>query len=642
MQIAAISRVRNEADIIEPFVRHTLAYCGKLIVIDHGSTDATGEILDQLRKEGLALHIIRDTTLGHVGVEQMNRLLKLAAGEFSADWIFCLDADEFIAGAPDASFLPFPVDDQTPCLKMRMRTYYSKPDDAAEALNPVERITRRLKVEPMESFKVIVPGPLARQPASQLVQGNHYLRTGTRKAMSEVLEDVHLAHFPLRSPSQYAVKLAAKYLQRLHKFSARSTEATFYDEAYAQVRESYSSFAKSFTLQRLAYLPPHDVDEVVADPIRYAGGPLRHTPGIVDIDEFAGQLLALMERMALSNQASPDVSEPSAHPALSIEAYAHPERDAPQVQHFEGSPAITHSAEFDLECEPGTDELRLRFDCDPGMLEISQVTLIYDGSPPEGRSYGPGELKRMLRVVCNGATIHAEHVYRLFISSEPVLLTFRDWRQGEEAPPKSLRINLRYERRNLEGVFLHPNALNAITRERTEYEGLCGQLERMRLDLLQRARYAIGSTIDFSDHGNGVFYIRNGWNESEPLGTWTAGQEAALEICFESAPDCDVWLNACVRGFVPPSNPEVRAGVRVNGELLTTWISESWEFEMFRVRIPGNSFQGAKCEVVFEIANPVSPKDAGVSEDERVLGLGFKSIDFQPVTEVDGSGDGSS
>ncbi len=39
MKIVAIACARNEADIIESFVRHTLSYCQQLIITDHGSAD---------------------------------------------------------------------------------------------------------------------------------------------------------------------------------------------------------------------------------------------------------------------------------------------------------------------------------------------------------------------------------------------------------------------------------------------------------------------------------------------------------------------------------------------------------------------------------------------------------------------------
>ena len=38
-----------------------------------------------------------------------------------------LDADEFIGGAIDKSFLPSSTDEETPCVKVRLRSYYPQP-----------------------------------------------------------------------------------------------------------------------------------------------------------------------------------------------------------------------------------------------------------------------------------------------------------------------------------------------------------------------------------------------------------------------------------------------------------------------------------------------------------------------------------
>ena len=41
MKIIAITMVKNEMDVIESFVRHTLTFADELIVCEHRSSDAT-------------------------------------------------------------------------------------------------------------------------------------------------------------------------------------------------------------------------------------------------------------------------------------------------------------------------------------------------------------------------------------------------------------------------------------------------------------------------------------------------------------------------------------------------------------------------------------------------------------------------
>jgi glycosyltransferase involved in cell wall biosynthesis len=52
MTLIAITRMKNELDIIEAFVRHHAHSFDKLIVLDDGSTDGTLDILKALQAEG--------------------------------------------------------------------------------------------------------------------------------------------------------------------------------------------------------------------------------------------------------------------------------------------------------------------------------------------------------------------------------------------------------------------------------------------------------------------------------------------------------------------------------------------------------------------------------------------------------------
>ena len=48
MKLYGVAMVRNEADIIEAFVRHNLTVLDGLVVVDHSSDDGTSEILSAL------------------------------------------------------------------------------------------------------------------------------------------------------------------------------------------------------------------------------------------------------------------------------------------------------------------------------------------------------------------------------------------------------------------------------------------------------------------------------------------------------------------------------------------------------------------------------------------------------------------
>ena len=94
--IIAITMVKNEMDVIESFVRHTLGFADRWLVADHLSSDRTREILERLRAEGLPIEIETVHEAAQIQAEVMTRLMHRAAEEYGADVVVPLDADEFL------------------------------------------------------------------------------------------------------------------------------------------------------------------------------------------------------------------------------------------------------------------------------------------------------------------------------------------------------------------------------------------------------------------------------------------------------------------------------------------------------------------------------------------------------------------
>ncbi|MFO0043075.1 MAG: glycosyltransferase family 2 protein, partial [Pseudomonadota bacterium] len=100
MNLVGVAIVRNEADVVEAFVRH---YLDRLVVIDHQSDDATPALLAALRDEGLPLTLRRFEDLACDHARRMTEALRLAAELHAADAYLTLDADEFLrCGSPSA------------------------------------------------------------------------------------------------------------------------------------------------------------------------------------------------------------------------------------------------------------------------------------------------------------------------------------------------------------------------------------------------------------------------------------------------------------------------------------------------------------------------------------------------------------
>lgn len=86
-QIVGISLVRNEDLYIERVLLNILEFCDRIIVVDHGSTDRTPELLEQLRRQHtkIEVHRVINASVSH-------DLIAGFAG--SPVWIFGIDGDE--------------------------------------------------------------------------------------------------------------------------------------------------------------------------------------------------------------------------------------------------------------------------------------------------------------------------------------------------------------------------------------------------------------------------------------------------------------------------------------------------------------------------------------------------------------------
>jgi hypothetical protein len=292
MRLVAVSVVKNEADIIEPFVRHTLAWVDHHLVFDHDSTDGTREILGALQREGLPVTLFRDDAPGHLQQARSNHLTRLAAGAHGADWILPLDADEILVGADrpaleaalDANGIAHPA-------SLPLLDYCPTRDDDATELNPVVRL-RHCRPAASPTRKILVPRVLALDPSLIAGKGSHALYRGTAALPGQPLPDGwHLAHLALRSPQQQLLRVVRAELQRL----SRGRAAAGLDVHY---RLGYQLLAEDPELFFATVCPP--AASLRHRPITYRGSPLRFTAA-QDWTRVARALLPYLEQLAASH-----------------------------------------------------------------------------------------------------------------------------------------------------------------------------------------------------------------------------------------------------------------------------------------------------------------------------------------------------
>ena len=283
MHLHGAAMVRNEADIIEAFVRHNLTVLDGLAIVDHGSVDGTTEILAALVAEGLPLTVARSEAVPHLQSEITTKLVRDVLAHTPANFVFVVDADEFVK-IPSRPRIEDALGRLPSGLHVLLRWQSYVPDFGAHVASPDMRAllasSQRVVDERHNLYKVVAARHLLDMPDAYIELGNHVIRPSKRHAIAQ-LSNPHarldpaaaaIAHVPVRSPDQFTAKIAVGWLASLAAGHDDPRAAFHWGEAYREIAngltlspETLTRIACNYSIPKSEWLPPEEVQRV-ADP----------------------------------------------------------------------------------------------------------------------------------------------------------------------------------------------------------------------------------------------------------------------------------------------------------------------------------------------------------------------------------------
>lgn len=207
-RLAALAMVRNERDIIRAFSAHVLGLFDDIVFIDHMSDDGTFAFLKSLEAGNRRVRVMQLSEPAYLQSVTMTHAVREFDVLRDADWVFLLDADEFLPFAGRTEF-EAALRRLAECPVIEMRWQNLVPESYWQDEVEVTGGTRFLIPPELSPFRKIAFQPSRISLGRTIVdQGNHALiETLNGLKTPAYPADFPLLHIPVRSADQLVLKL---------------------------------------------------------------------------------------------------------------------------------------------------------------------------------------------------------------------------------------------------------------------------------------------------------------------------------------------------------------------------------------------------------------------------------------------------
>lgn len=282
-RIASVTLFRNEADVLELFIKINTRLLTRMYLIDHHSNDGSKAIVEAMAAAGYPVQYVAWQGLAFEQAAAINSICHQVAKLDRYDYLLPLDADEFLDEsqlAAWAALRELPLDAHA---TLGIRNYCATSTQYFDRPAPLHDLFRPRRFEPFDIPRVVMGNVFAKE--ARVTEGNHvalhpHLSTETRRL------PLALQHVPVRSVEQITAKTVPAAAALRTKATRMPGEGVHW-EAIANYIRSKDGALQANELANMALFYPNNPGQNRGNTIEHAAGGIGRASDVIELPELA-------------------------------------------------------------------------------------------------------------------------------------------------------------------------------------------------------------------------------------------------------------------------------------------------------------------------------------------------------------------